>query len=67
MNKTMMQHARCMRLRVGFPLDFWDDGVDDFFYLINKVPLSALNGGIPQEAWTGKKVNYSFLRKFGWE
>ena len=25
----------------------------------------ALDGGIPEEMWTGKKVNYSFLRVFG--
>ena len=27
----------------------------------------ALDGGIPNEMWTGKKVNYSFLRVFGCE
>jgi hypothetical protein len=26
-----------------------------------------LDGGIPKEAWTGKKVNYSFLKTFGCE
>jgi hypothetical protein len=26
-----------------------------------------LDGGIPEEAWTGKKVNYSFLKTFGCE
>ncbi|KAK3020979.1 hypothetical protein RJ639_046966 [Escallonia herrerae] len=28
-------------------------------------PTSALNGGIPEEEWSGKPVNYSFLRVFG--
>ncbi|KAK2983980.1 hypothetical protein RJ640_027305 [Escallonia rubra] len=28
-------------------------------------PASALNGGIPKEEWSGKPVNYSFLRVFG--
>jgi hypothetical protein len=26
-----------------------------------------LDGGNPYEAWTGKKVNYSFLKTFGCE
>jgi hypothetical protein len=26
-----------------------------------------LDGGIPEEAWIGKKVNYSFLKTFGCE
>jgi hypothetical protein len=36
-------------------------------YLINKGPSSSLDGGIPKEAWTSKKVNYSFLRTFSCE
>ncbi|KAK3000779.1 hypothetical protein RJ639_020970 [Escallonia herrerae] len=34
-------------------------------YLINKSLASALNGGIPEEEWSGKPINYSFLRVFG--
>ena len=26
-----------------------------------------MDGGIPEESWTSKKVNYSFLRTFGCE
>ena len=26
-----------------------------------------MDGGIPEEAWTSKKVNYSFMRTFGCE
>jgi hypothetical protein len=36
-------------------------------YLINIGPSSSLDGGIPEEAWTAKKVNYSFLNTFGCE
>jgi hypothetical protein len=43
------------------PLQFWADVVDIIFYLINRGPLISLDGGIPKEAWIGKKVNYSFL------
>ena len=51
----------------GFPLPFWDDVVEIVVYLINGGPSSTLDGGILEEAWTGKKVNYSFLRTFGCE
>eukprot|EP00253_Pinus_taeda_P028989 PITA_28989 len=67
MNKTIMERARCMRLHVGLTLQFWADVVDTAFYLINRGPSSSLDGGIPEEAWIGKRVNYSFLKTFGCE
>ena len=67
MNRTFMERARSMRLHAGLPLQFWADAVDTAVYLINRGPSSALDGGIPEEAWTGKKVNYSFLKTFGCE
>ena len=63
----IMHCARCMRLHAWFSLQFWGDVLDTIFYLINEGPSSALDDGIPQEAWIGKKVKYSFLRTFGCE
>jgi len=54
-----------MRLHAGLPLQFWADAVDIAVYLRNRGPSSSLDGGILEEAWTGKKVNYSFLKTFG--
>ena len=65
MKRTIMERARCMRLHVGFPLQFWVDVVDTDVYLINRGPSSSLDGGIPEEAWIGKKVNYFLLNPFG--
>jgi hypothetical protein len=62
-----MESARCMRLHAGLPLQFLAYAVDTLVYLINRGPSSSLDGGIPEEAWTCKKVNYSFLRTFGCE
>ena len=28
MNRTIMEHARCMRLHAGLPLQFWDDVIN---------------------------------------
>eukprot|EP00253_Pinus_taeda_P025456 PITA_25456 len=67
MNKTIMERARCMRLHAGLSLQFWADAIDTAIYLINKGPSSSLDGGVPEEAWTGKKVNYSILKPFGFE
>ena len=43
---TIMERARCIRLYVEFPLQFWDDVVDTTAYLINIGPLSTLDGVI---------------------
>ena len=67
MNRTIMERARSMRLHAGLPLQFWADAVDTAVYLINRGPSTSLDGGIPEEAWKGKKVNYSFLKPFGCE
>jgi hypothetical protein len=67
MNRTIMERARSMRLHAGLPLQFWADVVDTVVYLINRGPSSSLDGRIPEEEWTGKKVNYSFLKTFGCE
>ena len=44
-----------------------EDVVDTVVYLINRGPSISLDGRIPQETRTGKKVNYSFLKTFGYE
>jgi hypothetical protein len=67
MNRTIMERARSMRLHVAFPLQFWPDAIDTVVYLINREPSSSLDGRIPEEEWTGRKVNYSFLKTFGCE
>jgi len=56
-----------MRLHAGLALQFRAELVDTAIYLINKGPSSSLDGGILEEAWTGKMVNYSFLNTFGCE
>ncbi|KAK2975436.1 hypothetical protein RJ640_007666 [Escallonia rubra] len=65
MNRTIMERARCMMIYVDLPLQFWAVDIDTAVYLINRSPASALHGGIPEEEWIGKPVNYSFLRIFG--
>ena len=67
MNKTIMERATSMRLHVGLPLHMWVEVVNTTIYLINRGPSTPLGCGILEEAWTGKKVSYSFLKTFGCE
>ena len=53
-----------MRLHAGLPLQFWAVVVDTIVYLISRGPSSSLDGGILGEAWTSKKVKYSFFKDF---
>ena len=56
-----------MRLHAGLPLNMWAQAINTAIYLINRGPSTPLGCGIPEEAWTSKKVNYSFFRTFGCE
>ncbi|KAL2232508.1 UNVERIFIED_CONTAM: Retrovirus-related Pol polyprotein from transposon TNT 1-94, partial [Sesamum indicum] len=65
MNRTLNERARCMRLKSGLPKMFWADAVNTAAFLINRGPSVLLNNRIPEEVWSGKKVDLSFLRTFG--
>nr|MCH9869272.1 hypothetical protein [Serratia marcescens] len=65
MNRTLLERARCMRLHAGLPLRWWMTAVTTAAYLINRSPSSALEGGIPEEMWSGKRVNYAYLKVYG--
>ncbi|KAL5760877.1 hypothetical protein ACOSQ2_019715 [Xanthoceras sorbifolium] len=65
MNRTLNEHARSMRLHAGLPKMLWAEAVNTAAYLINRGPSVPLDGGIPEEVWSGKEVNISHLRVFG--
>ena len=67
MYKTIMEHARSMRLHVGLPLRMWVEAINIVVYLINRGLSTPLGCCIPKEAWTVKKVSYSFPKTFGCE
>jgi hypothetical protein len=62
-----MECSRSMRFHVGFPLNMSVEAINIVVYLINRGPSTPLGCGIPEEAWTGKKVSYSFLKTFSCE
>ena len=67
MNRIIFERARSMRLHARFLLNLWVDAINTIVYLINMGSSMYLDGGIIEEMWIGKKVNYSFLRVFGCE
>ena len=62
-----MEKMRSMLSNSGLEKHFWAEAVRTACYLINRSPTTALDNGIPEEFWTGKKVNYSHLKIFGCE
>ncbi len=44
---------------------FWVDTVDTACYLVNRSPHTKLDGRIPEELWSEKKVEVGHLRVFG--
>jgi transposase InsO family protein len=67
MNHTIMEKVRSMLSNSGLEKNFWAEAVRTTCYLINRSPTTALDGGIPEEVWTGKNLNYSHLKIFGCE
>ena len=67
MNMTIMERVRSMRLYAGLPLNMWVEAVNTIIYLINRGISTPLVCDIPKEAWTSKKVHYSFLKTFSCE
>ena len=51
----------------GLPKSFWAEAANTAVYLINRSPSVALDGGIPETLWSGKKLSYEHLRIFGCE
>jgi hypothetical protein len=67
MNHTILEKARSMLSNSGLEKHFWVEAIKTTCYLINQSPTTTLDGGIPEEVWLGKNVNYSHLIFFGCE
>lgn len=50
MNRTIMEHARSMRLYVGMALNIWVEAVNTVVFLINRGPSTPWGCGILEEA-----------------
>ena len=43
---------------------FWAEACNTIVYLINQIPSSFLDFGIPKEEWLGRRISYSHLRMY---
>lgn len=65
LNRTIIEKARCMLSEAGLEKRYWGEAVMTGIYLKNRSPTAALSGTIPEQVWTGSKVDLSHLRVFG--
>ena len=67
MNMTINERVLSMFSNAGLTQGFWAKAMVMDIHLINRSPNSTLDGGVPEDAWTGKKPSYDHLRVFGYE
>ncbi|KAG7533289.1 Integrase catalytic core [Arabidopsis thaliana x Arabidopsis arenosa] len=65
MNRRISDKIRCMLAETGMEKKFWVEAVATTVCLINRSPDESLKFKIPEEVWSGSKVDYSYLRWFG--
>ena len=53
-----------MRLHMGLPKMFWVEAVNTIIHLINRGSSTPLKFKLPEEVWSGKKVDRSYLKVF---
>jgi hypothetical protein len=64
-NQTIMNMARSLLKEKCLSNNFWAEAVACSAYLLNRSPTTSLKMKVPQEAWSGTKLNVVHLRTFG--
>jgi transposase InsO family protein len=64
-NQTVVGMAQALLKQREMPAVFWGEAVVTAVYILNRLPIKALNGRTPYEAWHGRKPTVSHLRAFG--
>jgi hypothetical protein len=64
-NRTIVEKARCMLQGANLPKGLWVEACRASVYLKNRSPTKALINALPEEKWSGKRVDLSHLRVFG--
>ncbi|GAA0162781.1 hypothetical protein LIER_18799 [Lithospermum erythrorhizon] len=65
MNRTIVEKIQCMLSHAKLPRSFWGEAMCAAIQVINLSPTTVLEGGVPEEIWSGKKSSYKHLRVFG--
>jgi hypothetical protein len=64
-NQTIMNMARTLLKEKHLSNTFWAEAVACSVYLLNRSPTTSLQMKVPQETWSGTKLNVAHLRTFG--
>jgi hypothetical protein len=64
-NQAIMNMARTLLKEKNLSNMFWVEVVACSVYLLNRSPTTSLKMKVPQEAWSGTKLNVAHLRTFG--
>lgn len=65
MNRTLVERSKCMVLNAQLQNNFWGEAVVTAAHIINRSPTRALSYVTPEEVWTGKKPDLSYMKIFG--
>ena len=63
-NQTIMNMARSLLREKCLSNLFWVEAVACSVYLLNRSPTTSVQMKVPQEAWSGTKLNVDHLRIF---
>jgi hypothetical protein len=64
-NQRIMNMARTLLKEKHMSNTFWAEAIACSVYLLNRSPTTSLKMKVPQEAWSGTKLNVAHLRTFG--
>jgi hypothetical protein len=64
-NQTIMNMARIFLTENCLSNLFWVEAVACSVYLLNRSPTTSVKMKVPQETWSGTKLNVAHLRTFG--
>ena len=65
MNMTIADKIRCMLAELGLEKKFWAEAAAIAVYLINCTPSASIEFKIPEEVWSGVKVEFGHLKRIG--
>jgi len=64
-NRTIMEMVRCLLFEKDLPKKFWAEAVNTVIFLLNRLPIKALQNKISYEAWHGYKPSLQNLKISG--
>jgi hypothetical protein len=64
-NQTIMNIARTLLKEKSLSNIFWSKAIACSVYLLNISPTTSLKMKVPQESWSGTKLNVAHLMTFG--